>query len=485
MRASGRKNERQTGRKPLSARLIGHVKLEARADGTLSARFDHEAVGLGRFNAQAGARAKGLRAGLPLSSFVRERTGTEKEIQRLVRRLAAHGLLEWRLGGARHGKADVIIEPQLPDYWPRVAPLHASDILVLSRFAYLRRRGSDLVLESPRAGALFRICNPRLASAVALLVAPRRLRELRRQDGFEDAELCGLLLDCQILFKLDPERTDALRSAEGDDNLVLWDFHDLLFHARSMEGRHANPQGGLYSHAGVIPPLPGVRPRWPGKKIALRKFSAARPQPISPFAKLLRERHSTRVFDDQRPITIAELARILDATARAQSTWSSKDTGTATEYAARPYPSGGASYPLELYLAVHKCEGLEPGFYHYDAGSHSVVPISVPAQQLEALVRGAQFAMGAPGLPQVVITIAARFGRVAWKYSGLAYALILKDAGVLMQTLYLATTEMGLGGCAIGTANIDLFAKMTGIEFHIEGPVGQFVLGRAAESHEG
>jgi len=37
---------------------------------------------------------------------------------------------------------------------------------------------------------------------------------------------------------------------------------------------------------------------------------------------------------------------------------------------------------------------------------------------------------------------------------------------------------MGLAGCAIGTNNIDLFAKMTGIEFHIEGPVGQFALGR-------
>ena len=37
---------------------------------------------------------------------------------------------------------------------------------------------------------------------------------------------------------------------------------------------------------------------------------------------------------------------------------------------------------------------------------------------------------------------------------------------------------MGLGGCAIGTSNIDMFAKMTGLEFHVEGPVGQFALGR-------
>jgi hypothetical protein len=37
---------------------------------------------------------------------------------------------------------------------------------------------------------------------------------------------------------------------------------------------------------------------------------------------------------------------------------------------------------------------------------------------------------------------------------------------------------MGLGGCAIGTTNIDWFARMTGLEFSVEGPVGQFVFGR-------
>ena len=90
---------------------------------------------------------------------------------------------------------------------------------------------------------------------------------------------------------------------------------------------------------------------------------------------------------------------------------------------------------------------------------------------------GAKFAMGAPAAPQILITIAARFGRTSWKYSSIAYALILKDVGVLIQTLYMMATDMGLGGCAIGSVNIDLFAKMTGIEFHVEGPVGQFAIG--------
>ena len=147
----------------------------------------------------------------------------------------------------------------------------------------------------------------------------------------------------------------------------------------------------------------------------------------------------------------------------------------------RPYPSGGGSYELELYLAIDNCEGLARGFYHYDAGAHALVSIDAGAQELDALLAGAQFAMGAAAAPQILITIAARFGRVSWKYSSIAYALILKDVGALMQTLYLMATDMGLGGCAIGISNIDLFAKMTGIEFHVEGPVGQFALGRPAK----
>jgi hypothetical protein len=43
----------------------------------------------------------------------------------------------------------------------------------------------------------------------------------------------------------------GLRPTEGDESLVVWDFHDLLFHARSTEGRHANLVGGLYPYVGL------------------------------------------------------------------------------------------------------------------------------------------------------------------------------------------------------------------------------------------
>jgi SagB-type dehydrogenase family enzyme len=465
---------------PVSARLRGHVRLEAQANGEIVAGFDGYSVGLGTFSIGAAGRAQELRTGLPLSSFTSESRKIDKEIGRLVRRLARRGLLEYRLGRSRNGDDLVVIEPQAPDYWPQAPQLGNADALVLSRFAYMRRRGAEMVLESPRASALFKICDPTIATAIAVLSTPQQIKQLRRREGFPGVELLALLLDCQILFKV-VAGENGLRMAEGDHSLVLWDFHDLLFHTRSTEGRHANPLGGVYPYVGVISPPPAVRPSWPGKKIDLRRFSAAHPEAISPVAKLLRKRHSTRSFDGQRPITLAELSQFLDGTARVLSTSNTKLDLDDGGHAVRPYPSAGAAYPLELYLAVNLCEELARGFYHYDADAHALAPIGVPTNELEALLAGAQYAMDAPAAPQILITIAARFGRISSKYSSIAYALILKDVGVLTQTLYLMAIDMGLGGCAIGIENIDLFAKMTGVEFHIEGPVGQFAIGRDAK----
>jgi SagB-type dehydrogenase family enzyme len=482
LRTRGKKRGPRIAPPTISARQSAHVTLETDPDGNIFARFTGYSERLGKFSAGAAKRARELRTGLPLGSFSPNGRGIEKEIDLLVRRLARRGLLEYRLG--RGDSDQVVIEPQVPDYWPQTPKLGDAETIVLSRFAYLRRRGSEMVLESPRAGALFRICDSDIAAAIALLSTPQRISRLRRQIEFPGIEFLALLVDCRILFKVDDTTVTAnLRAAEGEDNLVLWDFHDLVFHARSTEGRQANPLGGLYPHLGVISPLAAVRPRWPGKKIDLRKFSAA--QTNSPIATLLRQRHSTRDFDDRQPITLDELSGFLDSTARVQSRWKTApdldDGGPEIEYAQRPYPSGGSAYELELYLTIANCEGLARGFYHYDAGEHALVPIAASTHHLEAMLTGAELAMDASASPQILITIAARFGRVSWKYSSVAYSLILKDVGVLIQTFYLMATDMGLGGCAIGTNNIDLFEKMTGIEFHIEGAVGQFALGRGAK----
>ena len=479
MAASGKKQGRKTT-PVIAACLSDHVTLEGKADGNVVARFEGYAQGLGKFTPATLKRLPELRTGLPLASIARGRAG-DKEINLLVQRLARSGLLEYRLGPARGGDS-VVIEPQTADYSPQISKIANTDTIALSRFAYLRRRGTEMVLESPRAAALFRIADPKMAAALVTLSKPQKISRYRKERGFPGLEFLGLLMDCQILFRLRDGDTDGLRPSEGDPGLVLWDFHDLLFHTHSTEGRQASPIGGLYSYSDLMVPLPAVRPAWPGKSVDL---GGAVTPPSSPFATLLDARHSIRDFDDGRPITLAELATLLQTTARVRAKWTAPsdmgEEGPEVSYASRPYPSGGAAYELELYLAVNQCEGLARGFYHYDAERHALTPIETRTHDLDAQLSDAEFAIGASGAPQIVITIAARFGRVSWKYSSVAYSLILKDVGVLTQTLYLAATDMGLGGCAIGTTNIDRFARMTGLEFSTEGPVGQFALGRGIE----
>jgi SagB-type dehydrogenase family enzyme len=472
----------------LVARVNSEVMFEVYADGKVGAYANGVAIELGAISPGTAQRAQRLADGLALASFSPPKTPPDQEIEALARRLARSGLLEYSLTTPR-GKELVAIEPQISGYWPELAKLGSADSIVLSRFAYLRRRGKELVLESPRSPALFRIADPKIAAAILALSTPRRLRALRRDKDFIGVALLGLLVQCEILFRLDSS-SEGLRAHEGDENFVVWDFHDLLFHTRSTEGRQANALGGRYPFVGTIAPPPAVRAPWSGDPIDLPAFSNAGEELAPRLLELLRARRSLRHFDESRPITLAELARFLDQAARIRSKWTSPldfgggDTGPDIDYTSRPYPSAGSAYELELYLAVNHCDGLARGFYHYDADRHALVPIPARTQELQAMLSAAGFAMGAPRPPQILVTITARFSRISWKYSAIAYSLILKDVGVLLQTLYLTATDLGLGGCAIGTSNIDLFARMTGQPFHVEGPVGQFALGRPAPEDE-
>jgi hypothetical protein len=332
----------------LSARLNAQITLEMQADGSVAASVDGYPIELAKFSPDIANRASELRTGVKLAALA-STIAKHSGIEPLIRWLARRGLLEYPVSHARDKRELVVIEPQVAEYWPQPASLAGTDTIVLSRFAYMRKRGSEMVLESPRADALFRICDPTIASLLTTLATPHTVNRLRRLDGFPGTDLLALLLDCRLLFRIGAG-DDGRRASEGDDNLVVWDFQDLLFHARSTEGRQANPLGGLFPHAGTIAPLPAVRPRWPGQRIDLAKSEAAAGEPISPFASLLQARQSVRGFDDANPITLAELARFLETAAHIRSTWTSDlgfgDAGPIMTYAARPYPSAGSAYEL-------------------------------------------------------------------------------------------------------------------------------------------
>ncbi len=141
---------------------------------------------MGKFSAEAVKRAQELRTGLPLASLCAAAPRVDEG-----NRSTGPAIGAARSSGvsprACDDKDQVVIEPQVPDYWPQTPKLGDADTIVLSRFAYLRRRGNEMVLESPRAGALFKLCDPEIAAALAMLSTPQKISRFRRQERLSGA----------------------------------------------------------------------------------------------------------------------------------------------------------------------------------------------------------------------------------------------------------------------------------------------------------
>ncbi len=151
----------------------------------------------------------------------------------------------------------------------------------------------------------------------------------------------------------------------------------------------------------------------------------------------------------------------------------------------RPIPGAGALHALELYLVVHRCTDVPTGLYYYAPQAHHLEHLTERTPHVEQLLGDARDAATLSSTPQVLIILVARFQRLAWKYASLAYALLLKDVGVLYQTMSLVATAMDLAPCALGAGNADLFATAAHLDYYAETSVGEFILGsKGQEGYE-
>jgi len=147
-------------------------------------------------------RAESLRTGLPLTSFAAGSPQRRPGNRSAGPALARHGLLEYRLGHLRDDQDQVVIEPQVPDYWPRTPKLGAAENYRSVAVRYLRRRGNEMVLESPRAGALcFEFAIRRLRPLSPCCPSRRKSAGCGGRTAFRATSFLALLVDCQILFQ--------------------------------------------------------------------------------------------------------------------------------------------------------------------------------------------------------------------------------------------------------------------------------------------
>ncbi len=109
----------------------------------------------------------------------------------------------------------------------------------------------------------------------------------------------------------------GVAAEDGDIAVRHWEFHDLLFHARSRRGRHVHPYGATFRFKGEVEPAPVVPPERGVDLIDLpRSDSATLERDDPPFTQVLEARVSRRAFDARRPISLRELGEFLYRSAR-------------------------------------------------------------------------------------------------------------------------------------------------------------------------
>lgn len=346
---------------------------------------------------------------------------------------------------------------------------------VLSRFAYCRKHGNQLLLESPLSYAQIILFGWQASALLNELAHPCNCRALSSKIPGISADAVKMFLDLLLNARAVSEiKEDGKIEEDLNTTLLQWDFHDLLFHSRTRMGRHANPYGGTFRFWKKIDPPPVTKPNMSNEAIDLYKPDIEKlKEEDYPLTLALEERQSIRKYAD-KPITDRQLGEFLYRSARIRKAAKSE----MMEISSRPYPGGGAIYELELYLAVNTCENIPSGLYHYNPLEHKLYKISDRNSYVEALLKDAWRVADQESIPEILIIITARFQRISWKYESLAYSLILKDVGVLYQTMYLVATAMDLSPCALGAGNSDLFALGTGIDYYSESSVGEFMLGR-------
>ncbi len=169
----------------------------------------------------------------------------------------------------------------------------------------------------------------------------------------------------------------------------------------------------------------------------------------------IRNRKSHRQFTP-KPLTIEELSFLLWATQGVREM-----AGEGSVY--RTVPSAGCRHAIETYLCVINVEGLEEGIYRYLPVKNQLLLVS-PGKNLADRITKATLNQSFIGKAPVVFIWAAIPYRMEWRYDVAAYKVIALDAGHVCQNLYLASSAIGAGTCAVAAYHQEMMDELIGVD---------------------
>jgi len=143
----------------------------------------------------------------------------------------------------------------------------------------------------------------------------------------------------------------------------------------------------------------------------------------------------------------------------------------------RTVPSAGCRHALETYLCILKVTGLEMGIYRYLPIEHQLLVVS-HEKDLPNKIVAATLHQSFTGKAPVTFIWSTIPYRMEWRYHLAAHKAIALDAGHVCQNLYLASSAIGAGTCAIAAYHQELMDMLLNIDGDNEFTVYLAALGK-------
>lgn len=202
----------------------------------------------------------------------------------------------------------------------------------------------------------------------------------------------------------------------------------LLYHKKSALKNSLHTRGKYFPGSGH---MKKTYPRFPhillsdeyGADLSLRESLASR--------------HSAQTFNGSTAVSLQKLGSLFSMAARDRKS----DAGVQS----RSYPSGGALYPLEIYVARAATKKEAPGLFHYNPALHALETLfpGIDGEDLFTSVRSSFFDPWTKEVP-LFILISSVWHRTLREYGDFGYRLVLAEAGHLAQNILLSSTALGL-----------------------------------------
>ncbi len=167
------------------------------------------------------------------------------------------------------------------------------------------------------------------------------------------------------------------------------------------------------------------------------QIALAPPLPLSmTLSEALEKRTSSMKKELARP-SVSSLGQLLGHAAKV------------TPRGRRPYPSGGAFYPIEIYLLALEVDVLARGVYHYRPDTHALESL----WDIDESVTPQTIAPQASERASAFLALTATCEKSRRKYNDFAYALALFEAGHIMQNMQLVAAALALNARPLGGFN--------------------------------